>query len=80
MTQPQPNHRWVADRIGYSVAGVSLLRSGQRQPTIRTMEIMEDVFRWPMCDQVDVRDDYSESLNKMLGDRFNEENEENEEK
>lgn len=75
--QTGPTHRWVADRIGYSLPGVSLLRTGKRKPNLKTMELMEEVFEWPMCDQVDARDNYHAELNRMLADRHNQETKEN---
>lgn len=52
-------HRWVADRMGYSMAGVSLIRNGHRAPTLQTMEAVEAAFGWPICDQVEARADYA---------------------
>lgn len=72
----EPNkttHRWVAERMGYSVSGVSLLRNGHRQPTIETMEKVEEAFDWPMCDQVAARDDYAKQFNQIIEKKHQEE-------
>lgn len=47
-----PVHRWVADRMGYTISGVSLLRNGQRQPTVETMGEIERAFDWSSSDQI----------------------------
>lgn len=63
-------HRWVAERMGYSIAGVSLLRGGHRQPTLATMEAVEIAFGWPICDQVLARSIYPIELDRVINESF----------
>lgn len=70
----EPTHRWVADKLGMSVSGVSLLRSGKRNPSMETMEDIEAYFGWPLCDQVLVRHDYPEHLAEAIQAKWDEEN------
>lgn len=62
----QPTHGWVAEKIGFSVAGVSLLRNGHRQPSMQTMEEIESAFGWSLHAQIDARKNYAEAFEKML--------------
>jgi hypothetical protein len=59
-------HKWVADKIGFSIAGVSLLRSGLRKPSVSTMESVEQAFDWSMSDQINARHHYADDLEKVL--------------
>ena len=61
-----PTHRWVADQIGFSIAGVSLLRSGQRLPSIPTMEVIDMTFGWPVADQIKERKHYARSFEDKI--------------
>ena len=61
-----PTHGWVADRIGFSVAGVSLLRSGHRLPSIPTMEVIDEVFGLPVADQIKERKHYARSFEDKI--------------
>lgn len=76
-----PTHDWVAKKMGYSISGVSLLRNNNRQPHFSTMETVEDAFKWPIYDQIDARRSgtYAQEFNKVLANRFAEENKENKE-
>lgn len=51
----RPPHRWVADKIGFSVAGVSLLRSGERLPSFSAMSAIRSAFDWGLSEQIDAR-------------------------
>lgn len=73
MEVDDPPHRWVAEKLGMSISGVSLLRSGRRQPSMETMETVEDALGWPLCDQVADRHNYALSLKQALRDKFNQE-------
>lgn len=73
-TTQQPTHGWVAERIGFSVAGVSLLRNGHRQPSMQTMEIIAEKFGWSLHDQIDARKNYAEAFEKMLQAAWSEAN------
>lgn len=66
----RPPHKWVASRMGFSVAGVSLLRSGSRGPSIPTMELIEREFGWSMADQINARNDYAASFEQVLVDQY----------
>lgn len=82
MTQdeaPIPTLEWVAKKMGYSVSGVSLIRSGNRQPTLITMDVVEKAFDWPVTEQVLARRNqkYAEEFNKVISERFNNEKQEN---
>ena len=72
-TDQTPPHRWVAEKMGYSIPGVSLLRSAQRQPTLDTMEAVERGFGWPIEKQVAHRDDYAAAFNAMLAKAYKKE-------
>lgn len=72
-TETGPPHRWVADKLGMSLSGVSLLRSGKRQPSMETMEAVEREFSWELCDQVMERADYASALQTHLVEQFNKE-------
>lgn len=61
-----PTNGWVADRIGFSIAGVSLLRSGHRLPSIPTMEVIDEVFGWPVADQIKERKHYARSFEEKI--------------
>lgn len=61
-----PTHAWVADKMGYSISGVSLLRSGKRKPTLATIDRIEQVFGWDACDQLLHRDDFAELFNQWI--------------
>lgn len=61
-----PTHGWVADQIGFSIAGVSLLRSGHRLPSISTMEVIDTVFGWPVADQIKDRKHYARSFEDKI--------------
>lgn len=65
-----PTHHWVADKLGMSISGVSLLRSGKRNPSMETMEVVEREIGWPLCDQVEARHDYADALNQALREKF----------
>ena len=68
-----PPHRWVTDRMGYTVPGVSMLRSGRRNPTLSTMRLIEISFGWPVSEQVQyAKADWTEAFNKMLQDKYEE--------
>lgn len=67
-----PTHGWVADKIGFSIAGVSLLRSGRRGPSIPTMEVLEKAFGWSMSDQINARKDYAAALEKVIQKAYDE--------
>lgn len=72
-TEAGPPHRWVADKLDMSISGVSLLRSGKRQPSMETMEAVEEKFGWELCDQVTERNRYAEALQTILVEQFNKE-------
>ena len=73
MKSRNPSHRWVADRMGYTVPGVSMLRSGRRNPTLTTMRLIETSFGWPVTEQVKyAKADWTEAFNKMLQDKYEE--------
>lgn len=59
-------NRWAAERMGYSISGVSLLRGGHRQPTLETMEAVQEAFGWPVEDQVKHRRDYPSQLEQWF--------------
>lgn len=59
-------HKWVADKIGFSIAGVSLLRSGLRRPSVATMEAVERAFGWTMEEQIGSRHRYAADLERRL--------------
>lgn len=44
----------VADLIGLTHSAVSRLRSGSRQPSMKTMFTVEAAFDWPAADQIQV--------------------------
>jgi transcriptional regulator with XRE-family HTH domain len=72
-----PPLNWVAERMGYSISGVSLLRNGGRRPTIDTMELIEEVFEWPILDQVQARRDgkFPDEFNKVTSEQYHTEKE-----
>lgn len=73
METHNPPHRWVTDRMGYTVPGVSMLRSGRRNPTLTTMRLIETSFGWPVPEQVGyAKADWTEAFNKMLQDKYEE--------
>lgn len=74
-----PTHRWVADKIGFSIPGVSLIRTGRRIPSLDTMDLIEQVFGWPVCDQVAERHNYAERFNRVMEIRHAQEQEHREE-
>lgn len=61
-----PTHGWVADQIGFSIAGVSLLRSGHRLPSIPAMEAIDTAFGWPIADQIKERKHYARSFEEKI--------------
>lgn len=65
-TVPGPTHGWVAERMGYSISGVSLLRSGKRKPTLATIDRIEEVFGWDACEQLLHRDDFADHFNHWV--------------
>ena len=65
-----PTHGWVADQIGFSIAGGSLLRSGQRLPSIPTMEVIDTVFGWPVADQIKDRKHYARSFEDKITEGY----------
>lgn len=65
-----PTHRWVADQIGFSIAGVSLLRSGQRLPSIPAMETISTAFGWPVADQIKERKNYARSFEDKITEAY----------
>lgn len=65
-----PTHHWVADKLGMSISGVSLLRAGKRNPSMETMETVEREIGWPICDQVEARHDYADALNHALREKY----------
>lgn len=72
MTNTVP-HRWVAEKLGYSISGVSLLRRGHRRPTLHTMEAVQRAFGWPVADQVEARRHYSVNLEDWISQAHAEE-------
>lgn len=64
--ETSPTHGWVADQIGFSIAGVSLLRSGHRLPSIPTMEVIDTAFGWPVADQIKDRKHYARSFEDKI--------------
>lgn len=68
----RPSHRWVADKLGYSIPGVSRIRSGSRNPTLSLMNQIHEVFEWDITEQVSV-ENYPEALEKVLAQRYHEE-------
>lgn len=72
-----PTNQWVADRMGYSISGVSLLRSGKRQPTVATMDRIEQVFGWDACDQMNHREGFADHFNLWLTKIYEMEQEQN---
>lgn len=69
-TTEGPNHRWVAEKLGMSISGVSLLRSGSRNPSIETMEKIEETIGWDVCEQVTCRSNYHKKLNVALAEKY----------
>ena len=69
---PSPTHGWVAERIGFSIAGVSLLRSGQRMPSIPAMETIAQAFDWPVAEQIGVRKNYAEHFEAKIKETYQE--------
>lgn len=67
-------NKWAADRMDYSISGVSLLRGGHRQPTLDTMETVETAFGWPVADQARHRHDYPKHLEEWFLRQFEKEN------
>ena len=65
---------WVAERMNYSRSGVSLLRSGNRQPTLDTMEEVAKAFGWPVEDQVKHRHDWPKQLEVWFLRQYEREN------
>ena len=61
-----PTHGWVADQIGFSIAVVSLLRSGQWLFFIFTMEVIDRAFGWPVADQIKERKHYARSFEDKI--------------
>jgi hypothetical protein len=47
----KPDHRWIAQKVGLSIPGVSLLRSGKRSPSRSVMSSIEFIFGWTAVDQ-----------------------------
>lgn len=68
-----PPHSWVAEKIGFSVPGVSLLRAGKRKPSMAAMQEIERTLGWPMADQVNCWENYSESLAGVLAEAYTKE-------
>ena len=65
-----PTHGWVADQIGFSIAGVSLLRSGHRLPSIPAMEVIDTAFGWPIADQIKNRKRYARSFEDKITEAY----------
>lgn len=62
----QIRNKTIADRVGHSESGISLIRSGQRFPRMDTMERIEKAYGWTVPDQVAARSDYPAALERML--------------
>lgn len=76
METHNPPHRWVTDRMGYTIPGVSMLRNGRRNPTLSTMKLIETSFGWPVTEQVRCsKSEWTKEFNKMLKERYEEANE-----
>lgn len=67
---PTPTHSWVGERIGFSIAGVSLLRSGQRMPSIPAMETIAAAFDWPMSEQIGLRKEYAKHFEAKISEAY----------
>lgn len=69
----KPEHRWVAKKIGISISGVSLIRSGNRRPSLGLMNNIEFVFDWKVTDQIGsvqagtYRDDFNRVIEEAYG-------------
>lgn len=68
-----PPHSWVAEKIGFSIPGVSLLRAGKRKPSMDAMHEIERNLGWPVADQVKNWKNYSESLAGVLAEAYTKE-------
>lgn len=75
--EPRPTNGWIANKIGHSESGVSLLRRGLRSPSLRTMKTVREVFGWSISDQVSSLDElnWHEAFSEVVAEAF--ENEEN---
>lgn len=47
-----PPLSWMADRMGYTIPGVSRLRGGRRNPNLSTLLAVEEAFGWSACSQI----------------------------
>lgn len=56
----------VAERLGMSESGVSLIRNGRRFPLYATMDKIAAEYGWPVEEQVKHREVYSDAFNAML--------------
>lgn len=69
-------HGWIARKMGFSIAGVSLIRSGKRVPSFSTMEIIEREFGWSVVNQVRARHHYASAFEKKMQAAYNREQKE----
>lgn len=63
-------NKLVADRMGISESGVSLIRHGLRFPRMDTMEKVEHAFGWSVTEQVAVRKRYAEEFEQVVEAHF----------
>ena len=63
-------NKMVAEEIGLSESGVWYIRHGRRFPRFETMEAIAAAYKWPVADQVEVRDNYAEAFNARLVEHY----------
>lgn len=68
-----PPHRWVADKIGLTISGVSLIRNGKRFPSYSTMEAINKAIGWGVANQVMKKSSYPEVFNQKMFSAFRKE-------
>lgn len=73
-----PTNKWVGDKIGYSESGASLLRRGERRPTVNLMIKVASETGWGAGEQLDSasRGVWHVDFEKVMTDMYNKEIEE----
>lgn len=65
MSETRAPNPWLAEKIGVSPSGASLLRRGKRPPTLPRMREVEKALDWAMCDQTELtNEEWATELDK----------------
>lgn len=76
MSETRAPNPWLAEKIGVSPSGASLLRRGQRPPTLPRMREIEKGLGWAMCDQTELSNaEWSQELDRRANAAYAEETE-----